>query len=367
MKRVLCVCLCLCLLLCAFCVPAAATSADDEPNMLKNKGDQFVKEKGLTEEDFAVYFYNPATREEYVYNENAFLPVGNDWILPLHMYYYEHETLGDFEPDFEHPDEIYTIEGMTLEKCRYRSIINGEDEVSRQMRDNLGSPDQYLALINEQYGHVAVEDLPVSYYRDNCYSATFLMNCLKRVSAYPELYQDMMKNFSLVQTDDGFAAYDRPYNLVHIRGEQDGFICDLAEVSAPDTYLLVCFASEDAGGDTLLAEVNSLFCNYVEQTYNIEQNTAPTGGDRQRSDSDFEPVSLGKYTANKRSMIKWILISLALGGVVAAILGGLYYLVSKHEGKKWEEREVRRWNAKDPSERRSHHKQEPEKEKPKEE
>lgn len=347
MKRVLNLCVCLCMvlsiLICAVCLPIAATDDENGLNMLKNKADQFVKEKGLTEEVFAVYFCDLDRREEYVFNENAFLPVGTNWILPLHMHYYEQETLGAFNPPKDLPDEIYTIGGMTLERCRYLSILMSDEEVSRQMRDNLGSVEQYLLLINEEYGHIDPDTLPDEYFRNNCYSAAFLMNCLKRISTYPELYQDMMKNFSLVQTDDGFAAYDRPYNLVHLRGEQDGFICDLAEVSGPDNYLLVCFASEDAGGDSLLAEVNSLFCNYVEQANDIQQNTAPTGGDRQRSDLDFHVASLDKYQVNKRNMVNWIVIALAGGGVAAAIICLIIFLLRRRDARKWEAQSVKRW------------------------
>lgn len=334
MRRALSVCLCLCLFLCLLCGQTAA----DEIDLLKARGDQFVKEHGLSEDEFAVYFFNPATREEYVYNESAFFPVGSDWILPLHMYYYEQETLGAFDPPYDRPDEIYKIQGMTLEQCRYRSIINGEEEVARQMRDNLGTIEQYLMLINEEYGHVDPEALPDSYYRDNCYSAAFLMNCLRQVSNYPELYQDMMKNFSLVQTDDGFAVYDRPYNLVHIRGEQDGFICDLAEVSAPSTYLLVCFVTEDAGGDTLLAAVNSLFCKYVEEANDVQQNVAATDGDRQRSDTDFQIVSLYNNVNEKTDLYKWIGIALAIAAVIAAIIGVVIHLIRKREDRRWSNR-----------------------------
>lgn len=337
MKRIACI-----LLVFALLCPLCGQVLADEPDLLKSRGDQFVKDRGLTEEDFAVYFYDTKTQAEYVFNENAFFPAGNNWILPLHMYYYEQETLGAFDPPFDRPDEIYTIEGMTLEKCRYRSIIMGDEEVARQMRDNLGSKEYYLSLINEKYGHIEQELIPDSYYRDNCYSATFLMNCLKQVSTYPELYQDMMKNFSLVQTDDGFAAYDRPYSLVHLRAETDEYICDLAEVSGPDTYLLVCFASVDAGGDTLLAAVNSLFCNYVEEINDVQQVTAPTGGARQRSDTDFEVASYGKNS--KSALYLWIGIGLAGAAVVAAIIGFIVHLIRKREARKQDERRLRRWN-----------------------
>lgn len=320
-KRVLCLLLCLCLL----CGQVLA----DEPDLLKNAGDQFVKENGLSEDDFAVYFYNPDTREEYVYNENAFLPVGSDWILPLHMHYYEQETLGAFDPPIEFPDEIYTIEGKSLEQCRYHSILMGEEETALQMRDNLGTPTQYLTLINEEYGHCDPLHLPDSYFNNNCYSAKFLMNCLKQVTSYPELYQDMMKNFSLVQTDDGFAAYDRPYNLVHIRGEADGFICDVGEISGPDTYLLVCFASEEVGGDALLGKVNSLFCSYVEQINDVRQETTPVGGEHQRSDTDFQISSVNSN--DKTALLRWIGIALGGAAVLAGIIALIFRLVRRRD------------------------------------
>lgn len=334
MKRILCLLLCLLLLTCLLSSQVAA----DEPDLLKNTVDQFVKEKGLTEEDFAVYFYDTRTKAEYVYNGNAFFPVGNDWILPLHMYYYEEETLHTFDPPIDRPDEVYTIQGMTLEKCRYRSIINNEIEVARMMRDNLGSVTQYLTMINEKYGHIDPNELPDSYFLNNCYSVTYLMNCIRQVSTYPELYQDMMKNFSLVQTDDGFAGYDRPYNLVHIRGEENGFVCDIAEVSGPDTYLLVCFAHEDVGGDTLLAQVNSLFCKYVEEQNNVQQNTAPTGGGRQRSDSDFQVASLGSN--NRSTLYSYIGIGLGAASVIAAIIATVIHLIRKREDRRYEERKL---------------------------
>ena len=82
MKRILCI-----LLVFALLCPLCGQVLADEPDLLKSRGDQFVKDRGLTEEDFAVYFYDTKTQAEYVYNENAFFPVGTNWILPLHMYY----------------------------------------------------------------------------------------------------------------------------------------------------------------------------------------------------------------------------------------------------------------------------------------
>ncbi|MBQ6431655.1 MAG: hypothetical protein IJJ99_07265 [Oscillospiraceae bacterium] len=335
MKRFLCLLLCLSLLAALLSLQVTAEDTD----LLQSRGDQFIKNKGLTEEDFAVYFYNTKTREEYVYNENAFFPVGHDWILPLHMYFYEHETYGEYDPPLENPDEIFTIEGMTLEKCRYNSIILDSTEVSRQMRDYLGSPEQYLALINQDYGHVEQELLPDSYFRDNCYSAAFLMNCLKRVTDHPELYRDMMQNFSLstyFQTNDGFAGYDRAYNIVHLRGEENGFICDIGEIAGPDTYLLVCFASEDAGGDDLLKDVNELFFKYVEERNGEQQNTLESEDTGPQSQKDLTP----SQPHDIRDSLVWIGIALAAAAVVAGIIATVIVMIRRREDRRYEERKL---------------------------
>lgn len=344
MKRFLCLLLCLTLLAALLSMPVAAEDSD----LLQSRGDQFIKSKGLTEEDFAVYFYDTKTRAEYVYNENAFFPVGNDWILPLHMYFYEHETRGDFNPEFDNPDEIFTIEGMTLEQCRYNSIIMGKTEVAKQMRDYLGSSEQYLMLINAEYGHLDPDTLPDSYFRDNCYSATFLMNCLKRVTDHPELFRDMMQNFRLVQTDDGFAGYNRQYSYTHIRGEEAGFVCDVGEISGSDTYLLVCFASEEAGGDDLLADVNALFFKYVEELNGEQQNTTPTDEAQPwRKSTDYQPSSSSRR--NDSGLYKIMLVSLAGAAVAAGIIALVIHQIRRREDRRREERkleEERRENQK---------------------
>lgn len=333
MKRFLCLLLCLTLLAAVLSIQVAA----NEPDLLKSRGDQFVKDRGLTEKDFAVYFYDTDTRAEYTYNEGAFFPVGNNWILPLHMYYYEHETLGDYNPPPDDPEAIYTIEGMTLEQCRYNSIIMGKTEVARQMRDNLGSEMQYLTLINDEYGHIDPEELPDSYFLENSYSAAFLMNCLKRVSGHPELYRDMMQNFQLVQTDDGLAGYNRQYGIVHIRSEEKGFVCDIAEVAGPDTYLLVCFASDDVGGDNLLREVNELFFKYVEELNGEQQNFAPSEEDKAHPDYYYHNDS--KATDVRAPLImagQFMLVA----AVIAAIIALVIHLIRKREDRRRVQRKL---------------------------
>lgn len=322
MKRLLCLLICLCLL-------SGGVVSAVEDGELAARMDDFIYENDLDEENFAVYYYNPSTGEEFSYNETAFLPAGETWLLPLHMYYYEQETDGAFDPPREDPLFVYTIGGMTLEECRYHSILLGENEVSLQMRDNLGAREQYLLLINETYGHCDPDRLPDSYFSGGCYSAEFLMNCMRAVSERPEKFGNMMKNFSMIQTADGLADYGYPYNLVHVRGAQDGFVCDLGEISGPTTYLLVCFASEDAGGDELVARVNALFCAYVEEQSGIVAESTVLRPDRERNDTDFIVGSVGAQ--DNSDVLRWIAISLGALAAVALVVGVIVWILRRRK------------------------------------
>ena len=322
MKKLLCLLLCLCLL-------SGGVVSAAEGGELAARMDDFIDENNLDGDNFAVIYYNPSTKEEYTYNETAFLPAGETWLLPLHMYYYEQETDGAFDPPREDPLFVYTIEGMTLEECRYHSILLGENDVSLQMRDNLGTREQYLLLINKTYGHCDPDRLPDSYFSGGCYSAEFLMNCMRTVSERPEKFGNMMKNFSMVQTGDGLAAYGYPYNLVHIRGAQDGFVCDLGEISGPTTYLLVCFASEDVGGDELVARVNALFCSYVEEQSGIVAESTVPRTDRERNDTDFIVGSVG--TQDNSDVLRWIAVSLGALAALALVVGVIVWLLHRRK------------------------------------
>lgn len=306
MKRIL------CLLICLFLLCGQAFAVDNDS--LKARLEEFMQENDLNEKNFSMSYYNLSTGESYAFNDKEFLPVGTVWTLPMHMHYYEQEALGAFDPPPERPDDVYMIGGLTLEDCRYHSIVRSDADISLKMRAELGTLAQYQQLVNEEFGHIDESALPEAYLTSLCYSAEFLMNCLRELAAHPEVFRSLSKNYSLVQTGSGFAAYGKPYDLVHILGEEDGMLCDVGSVSAPQPYLLVCFLSVD-GAESLLAQLNSLLCRYVEDTAGsatVPETSQPTG----RSDSDF---AVARTNPNDHSaVIRWI--GIALGAAVGLSL-----------------------------------------------
>lgn len=319
MKRFLCILLCLAVL----CGQAFAVTTADS---LDKQVEDFIDDHDLNETNFSYFFYNTVSKISYSYNMNGFFPVGEVWTLPLNMYYYEQEAKGAYQAPVTDPDWKYTIGGMDLDECRYHSILEHDAEVSAQMRDNLGDLQQYKLLINERFGQLKTATLPDSYLGGNAYSAAFLMNCLLAIYKHPEQFADMMQNYGLAQEDNGIASYSNAYHVTHVYGKEDGMICDVGQINAPQNYLLVVFVSEAAGGDEILAELNDLLCDTIELEAGVFTGDDDTKT-HARSDSDFIVSSADRNDHSEA--ITWVLW--AVGGAVVLLLigGGIFWFINR--------------------------------------
>lgn len=296
-------------------IAAPASDIEDEIT-------EFISEQGLNASNFSMSYLNLVNGESYSFNPKAYRPVGKLRFLPTHMYFYEEETKGTFEPTIKGAPE-FTISGMTLEECRYHSIILSEDSVSEKMQAQIGNTSQYLELINQRYGMQDPDSLPKEYWNGKVLSAEFLMNCIQIVSARPELYKGLMSNYRLVQKADAFANGTVAYPIVQIRSESDGYITAIAEVSAAQNFLLVASIKTSAGGDEVLGDLNKLICNYIltsmgetveEETQSPTQNGSPNyyiGQERLEKDS---------------TLTRWLVITFSIAGVVS-LIGIVVWLV----------------------------------------
>lgn len=230
------------------------------------------------------------------------------------------------DPNYQNPDYKYTINGMDLATCRTESILSGNQSVNEAMRDEVM---QYHDAINEEFGHILPEELPQSYYKKNCYSTEFLMNCLKELDRQPDVYGDLMRLYDLAQSPDGFRSSELPitnkYKTIQIRGEENGLVCAVGEITAPDTYLVACFVERKAGGDRILADINALICSYIEQV--SEQDSGELQATEQvgivRTDKSFQtaPSNAGDFSG----IVKWVAIVLGAALVLALLL----YLIDR--------------------------------------
>ena len=313
----------LCCLLCLLLLSAPVFAQEDAT--LDEQMRTLMDEYGLDADNFALRYHNLTTGEAYAFNQDTFFAAGWVWTLPLHMYYYIQEALGTFETEEFEPE--FTIGGLTLEQCRFRSIQNADETVAQNMREALGDFRQYQLLINETFGGYDMASLPDIFYTDTYYSAEFLMNCLKAISIHPERYGNLMQSYRLVQKAEGIASYEEA-PLVHIRGEAGGMLCDVGEVSAAQPFLVVCFVREETGGDMVLAAVNRLLSTYSQETQ-LPETTAPTAATR--NDSDFQ---VGTERPNDNTIvIRWIVFSLGIAAGAALIVMELVQRIRRSRKK----------------------------------
>lgn len=322
MRRIFAVLLCLFLLL----SQAAAAEGDSLETTLNG----YMQEKGLTEENFAISYYNPATEEQFQFNEKEFFPAGKVWTLPLHMYFCQEESRGTFDPPVDNPDFVYTIDGKTLEECRQKSIFENDRETDKQMYQEVGTFHQYQITVNDRFGHV--EETTRDFLNKRIYSTEFLMNCLKELVKNSDVYGNLMREFAQVQTSDALNGYSRPYAMTQVRGEAEGMICAVANVTAPESYLVAAFVSENAGGDEILAEVNDLICRHVEEHAGIPKETTASHTAERRSDTDFQVSAAEK--APQTQVLQWIGIAFGAVAALALLIWLIVFLCRRIRRKK---------------------------------
>lgn len=309
-------CILLVLLLCTGLLPP--TYAAD--GVLSGRISTFLNTHKLDETNFAMSYYNLSTGDRYQYNAQAFFPVGRVDTLPLHLYYCSEEYSGAFlptkdDPNYNDPDYEYTIDGKTLDQCRTESILNGNEGVEKAM---LGLVNRYKSVINEKFGNIKEENLPDEYYLDDVYSTEFLLNCMIAMENSTAIYGSLTQLYDLAQTADGFNSGDCTYKIIQIRGQEDGMICAVAKVFAPQPYLIACIITESAGGDSVLSELNVPLCDYID-SLNDDDTMQGVQVNLDRSDSSY---LITNSNPNKTPVLRWIAYALA----VAAALALLYYL-----------------------------------------
>ncbi|MBR6825611.1 MAG: hypothetical protein IKM59_03585 [Oscillospiraceae bacterium] len=313
-----------CILLCAQCFALAT------PAGLEKVVKDFLFENGLDASNFAMSYYNPVSGETYDFNAEAFLPVGKLRFLPMQMYFYEEESKGTFEPQTPEEPE-FTIAGMTLEECRYHSIILSEEQTSEKMITQIGTPGQYLELMNQRYGMIEPDTLPLEYQNGQVLSTRYLMNCIRIISSRPELFPGLMSNYAMTQKADAFANGAVSYSVVQIRGEADGYITAVAEVSAPQNFLLVASVKTASGGDEVLGKLNKVICNYIlnEMGQEVKDETQPT---TRKNSSNYY---IGEERmAKDNTPTRWLITTFAIAGTVA-LIGLVIWLVWRSRNRKY--------------------------------
>ena len=307
MRRLLCVLVCARLFVGLLPVVQGADSLEQEIQL-------FLESNELQENQLSLSYYNTVTGEGYELNPDAMLPAGALWMLPLHMYYCEQESLGAYEVDVTRLEEEFTINGYTLAQSRYRTLLLDDEALALAMRDQIGGHSTFKQTVNEAFGHLPPDTLEDSFLTGNCFNVRFWMNCLQELTLHPEVYQDLTRNYTLIQTADALAGGTHGRSLFQIRGEEDGCITALGRVNATQPFLVACTVPSQDGGDALLAELCELLCRYTEENGEL----VPQMETERNSSGNLAVSNLPRNRTGE--MLRWIGIALGAALLLALLI-----------------------------------------------
>ena len=209
------------------------TEADVAGRTLEQVVTEFREANRLTEENFALSYYNTVTGEEYSFNDSRLMYGASTYKVPLNMYFYEMQAAGEISGD-EH------ICASTLDECHRESILYSNNELSFAMIYRLGQIRDYKESILK-YITVPVEEIPPEYYYDHLFSTRMMMDILKYLYAHEEDFTEMLGYMKEAVPNDYFREYTMDMTVAHKYGDYNGFHNDVGIFYTEEPFLLAVY------------------------------------------------------------------------------------------------------------------------------
>ena len=230
------------------------TKAAEEPR-LAELFDEFRAARNLTEDNFAVSYYDTVTGESYDWNETHMMIAGSTFKLPLNLYYYELENAGEIAPD-----ALITQGGATLDRCHYLSIVESNNEISHALLYRIGNFHDYKNAMRT-YFTMTDEEIDPKYYQDNYYCTRMMMDTLKYIYAHQEELTELVDYMKQSHPQNGyFRAKVTEMEVAHKYGSFEGAENDVGIFYAERPFLLAVYTQNV--GELVVQDAARLAADY---------------------------------------------------------------------------------------------------------
>ncbi len=233
---------------------APEEEAAEEPS-LAELFDEFRAARNLTEDNFAVSYYDTVTGESYDWNETHMMIAGSTFKLPLNLYYYELENAGEIAPD-----ALITQGGATLDWCHYLSIVESNNEISHALLYRIGNFRDYKNAMRT-YFTMTDEEIDPKYYQDNYYCTRMMMDTLKYIYAHQEELTELVDYMKQSNPQNGyFRAKVTEMEVAHKYGSFEGAENDVGIFYAERPFLLAVYTQNV--GELVVQDAARLAADY---------------------------------------------------------------------------------------------------------
>ena len=219
----------------------------------------------LTENNFSMSFYNTVTNESYDFNEKKFAIAASTYKLPLNMYFYEMEQMGEIDPNAQ-----FLWTGMTLHEVHRQSVLFSNNEVSEAMASYWNNYYVYKENMRK-YSSMPVEEIDEYYYLTNASCTRMMMDTLKYLYANSDKFEELIGYMKEAVPGQYFKAGVQDYEVAHKYGEVNEFVNDVAIIYTPQPILLAVY-TQGIHGAGVCAQIARLVTDYT--VWQTEQETA---------------------------------------------------------------------------------------------
>ena len=232
----------------------------------------FMIEKGLDEDEFAVFYYNTNTEEEYIYNGETTFTAASTIKVPLNLLYYDMIASGEMTEDSTLTyDSSSTATGagstaydyapgsqIPLSYLLEQSIVYSDNTATNILISGLGQT-KYRYMIVEY----SDEELPEEFYFANLTTSAFAYDVMRYLYDNSEKYPELLENMKLAAAGEYLELDFDYYSVAHKYGSYDGYVHDYGIVYTPTPYLIGVFTNNVADADEIISELNLLFLQYT--------------------------------------------------------------------------------------------------------
>ena len=251
----------------------------EEDENIKELMNEIMEENGLTENNFAFFYYNQDTKKYYFYNKNKYFTAASTVKVPVAMLYYDKINNGELTLDttLKYTSDCYEAGGGTtastykegdsipIKFLLEQAIVNSDNTAVNILIKNLGW-NQYRKDITKYTD----EELKQEFYEENVTFASYGCDLLKYLYNNIDSYSELIENMKKSSGGQYLKKYIDKYDVAHKYGSYNGYIHDYGIVFGETTYLIGVYTKIITNADELIANISKEVLESINS--NIENN-----------------------------------------------------------------------------------------------
>ena len=226
-----------------------------------------INENGLSENNFAFFYYNLDEQKYYFYNENKWFTAASTVKVPIAMLYYDKVANGEInmettyvygEDDYEEGDGMtaYTYDvgdSIPLDFLITEMIEKSDNTATNILTSALGGRENYIGnTLNYLEEEIL---LPDNFYDENVTCAKYAYGILKYLYENSEKYTELIEHMKLSSYGEYLKEYI-DYDVAHKYGSYEGCVHDYGIVYGKTNYLIGVFTEDVQNAKELIATVS---------------------------------------------------------------------------------------------------------------